>query len=302
MKTDLTIVVVSFNSERFLRDCLTSLRQHRPTRHCAQIVVVDNGSRDASARIVAEEFPEVTLIKAGENLGFGRGNNLGMDAAPARWYYLHNVDAYLQENVLDPALDMLDADPSIGVAGLPLVFPDLSPQTGAYAFTTPTKWALQGLGVQKLAHFIATQQRLGWLRRLLSAFPIARSFLRTHSSDDGTPTGIVDVDWVCGAALLLSEQVRCGLGGGFDPEIFLYGEDEDLCIGARDLGWRIVQLPTTPVIHEFGWGSTGRTSPVVAQLKADSLTYFINKRFHRPGPAWAAMRVMLWIKRKAWGV
>lgn len=299
---DLTIVVVTFNSERFVRKCLDSLVQYAPKRYTVDIVVVDNASSDETVAIIKAEYPQIRLIESSENLGFGRGNNLGMLNAPARYYYLHNADAYLQANVLDQALDILETAPQVGVAGLPLVFPDLSPQTGAYSFTTPAKWLLQGLGFPTLIRNFITNERFRWLRGPLSLLPMGRSFISTHSSENGSPDHTTTVDWVCGAALILREEVRIALGGGFDPTIFLYGEDEDLCIEARKCGWSIVQLPTTPVIHEFGWGMSGKTSPVVAKLKADSLKVFINKHFRRRSASWAVMRILLWVKRRSWGV
>lgn len=299
---DVTIAVVTYNSERFVRKCLGSLLEHLPGDFSAQIVVLDNASTDKSVEIIKNEFPSVTLIESPENLGFGRGNNKCMEEAPARYYYLHNADAYLQDDSLNSALHLLEKEQDIGIAGLPLVFPDLSPQTGAYGYTTPSKWALQALGVRKLAKWIATSPSAALVRKPLSKVPMAATYIRTHSSQSGAPSQVTDVDWVCGASLILREAVRTDLGGGFDPAIFLYGEDEDMCICARQKGWRIAQLPVTPVIHEFGWGSSGKTSPVVARLKASSLKVFIDKHFRPGSPKWIAMRTMLWIQKKSWGV
>ncbi|NTV47482.1 MAG: hypothetical protein HGB11_13405, partial [Chlorobiales bacterium] len=82
-------------------------------------------------------------------------------------------------------------------------------------------------------------------------------------------------DWVCGAAMVLpGDFVR--ETGGFDPAIFLYGEDEDLCIEARRRGLDVVVVDTVPVVHVFGWG-VNRFNPRVADLKYESLSYFIRK-------------------------
>lgn len=299
---DVTIAVVTYNSERFIRDCISSLIENTPQNFSTQIVVVDNASSDNTTTILKEEFPQIKLIKSQNNMGFGQGNNLAMEQAPARYYYLHNADAYLQGDSLNTALNLLEQHPKIGIAGLPLVFPDHSPQTGAYGFTSPAKWLLQGIGVRYLAKWIATSDRAKWLRTPLSKFSMAETYLRTHSSVSEPLNRIVDVDWVCGASLILRENVRLDLDGGFDPGIFLYGEDEDMCIQAHQAGWRVAQLPVLPVIHEFGWGSSGKTSPVVSRLKAESLKFFVDKHFKVGSIKWAAMRVMLWIQKKSWGV
>jgi GT2 family glycosyltransferase len=299
---DVTIVVVTYNSEHFVRGCIGSLLRYFPTDFSAEIVVVDNASQDETVAIIKNEFPTVRLIEAPKNLGFGKANNLAMMEIPARYYYLHNADAYLQSNGLDVALRMLDESPEIGIAGLPLVFPDGSPQTGAYGFTTPMKWFLQGIGARKVAKWIASSERAKCLRRALLRISMAETYIRTHSSVENMPEEIVDVDWVCGAALILREEVRQDLSGGFDPDIFLYGEDEDMCIRAHQSGWRVSQLPVYPVIHEFGWGSSGKSSPVVSRLKAESLKFFIDKHFKRGRPKWLLMRSMLWIQEKRWNV
>ncbi len=299
---DVTTVVVSYNSAETLERCLRSLQENAPQVYRSKIVVVDNASMDGSADLVRCQFPDVMLIECTQNLGFGQGNNLGMIEAPARYYYLHNSDAYLQTNILDDVIAKLDFEKNVGIAGLPLVYPDLSPQTAAYSHTTPIKWILQGLGVDKLVKGIT---KISWLHGVLKPLiriPVAGSFIQTHSNTVNDGQGFRDVDWVCGASMVLREEVRSSLGGGFDPAIFLYGEDEDICIEAKKLGWRVVQAPVTPVIHEFGWGKHRKQSKIVAQLKADSLKVFVDKHFHQGSVSWWAMNSMLWMKRKAWGV
>ncbi len=299
---DLSIIVVTYNSEQFIRKCLNSLVVNLPQRYLSQVVVVDNASTDRSVNIITQEFPTVHLIRSARNIGFGQGNNLGMRKFPACFYYLHNADAYLQENVLDRALDMINADHSIGIAGLPLVFPDFSAQTAAYSHSTPLKWILQATALPKVAQYIAPNPRCGKLRTLLMRIPMAHSYIATHSGNIGQANHSlpVEYDWVCGAAMILSEEVRQALKGGFDPAIFLYGEDEDLCICAKQSNFRVVQLPVRPVIHEFGWGNTRKTSPEIIQLKVKSLKVFINKHFSKNRPSWVAMRTLLFLKSLYW--
>ena len=65
--------------------------------------------------------------------------------------------------------------------------------------------------------------------------------------------------------------------GGFDPKIFLYGEDEDICIQAQNLGFLVETIETIPVVHKLGWNCRKSFSPRVASLKYNSLKYFITK-------------------------
>jgi len=78
---DVSVVVVNWNTEDLLRECLLSVRAHLGS--ACETIVVDNASVDGSAEMVAGEFPEVHLIRNSENLGFGRGNNIGMARPPA---------------------------------------------------------------------------------------------------------------------------------------------------------------------------------------------------------------------------
>lgn len=299
---DLTIVLVAYNSDKTLAKALKSIADFAPQHLRSRIVVVDNNSPDGSADLVQCDFPQVTLLRSPVNLGFGGGNNLAMRAFPARYYYLHNTDAYLQHPVLDDVIDAADRAPEVGIVGLPLVYPDQSPQTAAYAFSTPAKWALQGLGVGA-----ALKKVLRWrvARRVLAPLGHTRMGKTFFAAEVGQsqrrPSNRLEpVDWVCGAALVLRHQVFMDTGG-FDESIFLYGEDEDLCRAAAGKGWGVAQIDTCAVVHDFGWGTSGRASRRVAKLKAESLATFVNKHFQRGSPRWIAMRVMLWIKRRSWG-
>ena len=299
MKADLSIIVVAYNSAETIEKCLRSVLDNLPRSLRTNVVVVDNASSDDSVAIVRDGFPEVALIESETNLGFGVGNNLGMDAFPAGYYYLHNVDAYLQEPILEDVVAQLDASPAVGIAGLPLVYPDFTPQTGAFSRSSPTKWALQELKVDKLVRGLLNFPLTRPLGGLLRQTRFGKTFVGTHAPaaiNEGKP---LKVDWVCGAAMVIREEVRAQLGG-FDPNIFLYGEDEDLCISARAGEWEVVQLPVKPVIHDFGWGKRKGRSTKVAELKAASLRYFIDKHWHRPNPSWIAMRTLLWVKQRSW--
>jgi GT2 family glycosyltransferase len=81
-----SVIVVSFNTRDLLRKCLASIEGHH------EVIVVDNGSQDGSAEMVQAEFPQARLI-TGPNVGFGRGNNRGLDVARGDYVLLLNSDA-----------------------------------------------------------------------------------------------------------------------------------------------------------------------------------------------------------------
>lgn len=302
---DVAIIIVSYNSSQTLARSIKSIFDFQPKKYCFQIVVVDNASQDDSAFQVRDKFPSVKLIENDKNLGFGVANNIGMASTPARYYYMHNSDAYLQDDILDSVISMLDRNPKVGIVGLPLVYPDLSPQTAAYSYTTPSKWFMQALGIDKLAKFMLKFPLTSLLLSPIKNVSVAKNYIATHSQyvySMQEKSYFTSVDWVCGAAMLLREETRVDVNGGFDPNIFLYAEDEDICIEIKKIGWEVVHVNSTPVVHDFGWGKHRKRSKVVARLRADSLKVFIDKHFKKGSVSWSIMRLMLAIKRWRWGV
>lgn len=278
-------VIVTYNSQAHIDACLESLVPVVREPHRDVVIVVDNGSQDDTLRRLSEwkaRIQHLRVLPLGKNIGFGPANNCAFEAIEADHYILINHDAWLLTDSVTPALKQMRIDPGIAIAGLPLVFPDGSPQTYAYPFSTWQKWLLQVFGVVG-----AVRQLIGFkpLTRLFEAIPVGREYVRSqnqpsvhldHPENIKASGAVRDVDWVCGAAMVLrGDFVRAT--GGFDPQIFLYGEDEDLCIEAHLRGHRVVAIDVVPVVHKFGWGDN-RFNPVVAKLKYESLRYFIEKR------------------------
>ena len=96
-----SIIIVSFNTEELTRNCLASLATHESDM---EVIVVDNASRDGSADMIAAEFPDVTLIRLAENVGFGGANNVGYQHATHDDIILLNSDTILNDNALTQCL------------------------------------------------------------------------------------------------------------------------------------------------------------------------------------------------------
>jgi len=286
---DAVVVIVTYNSARDIAACIQSLDKHFPllAQGRGQVHVVDNASTDDTPEILKRLVTEhawLQLHMQRENLGFGPGNNVVLNSVPARAHILLNADAYLVADSLSPALEHLSHRHDIGVLGLPLVYPDGAPQTYAFRYSSWHRWLLHVLGARHLAKAMLG---LAPLRGLMARLPYTRSFAQNHA------VGRLDLDnaqalaasqtlkarpaeWVAGAVMVLTPGFLKA-SGGFDPNIFLYGEDEDLCIQSRKLGYRVMTLATTPVVHVLGWGGATNFRPVVARLKYNSLKYFIRK-------------------------
>jgi hypothetical protein len=301
-RAEITYIIVTYNAARYIRRCVGSIRRwHAVNGRGARpaIVVVDNASSDGTQAILDElaaSGRDLRVVRMDRNIGFGPANNVGFREMPSRYYVLLNADAWLVGNSFAPAIAALESDPRAAVCGLPLVYPDGSPQTYAYQFSSWHKWLLQLCGVPAAVKWLASRRAaVALLRRIPYGSEYVRSHSRVRIDLDRVDAGNFNGDtrsaaWVCGAAMVLRGSFvrECG---GFDPGIFLYGEDEDLCREAHRRGQRVIIVDAVPVVHVLGWGETGM-SAVVADLKYGSLRYFIAKNMRNPVER-ALMRLLL---------
>lgn len=222
-----SVIVVSFNTRELLRECLGSVGRHLTgTPH--EVLVVDNASTDGSVEMIQAEFPGARLLVNSENQGFGRANNRAMAEAQGDLFLLLNSDAKLVDRSLAGLFAQIRSVPDIGVIGPRLVRPDGTLQASAYRFGWLRLIALEELGLYKL------WPRAGRAELLLGGY-----------CDHAAPR---EADWLVGACLVVRRQVFEQVGG-FDPAIFLYGEEEEWCWRMRNAGWRILYSPLAQVVH-----------------------------------------------------
>src|SRR5271156_6500637 len=130
---DISIVIVSFNTRNVLRECLQSIERESAGLRI-EILVVDNHSSDGSPEMVEKEFPQVRLFRCEVNLGFASANNVALEVARGRYSVLLNSDAFLCPNALTLAVQHMDQQLSVGLAGARLVGRDNSWQPSARRF------------------------------------------------------------------------------------------------------------------------------------------------------------------------
>ncbi len=114
--SDLTIIIVTFNSSEIIEQCLNYLNATKYS-----VVVVDNASQDLTAQIVADKFPQVKLIKNDQNIGYGRANNIGLRQSQTDFALILNPDAFIFEQDIEASLEILKNNPDIALAS-PRVF------------------------------------------------------------------------------------------------------------------------------------------------------------------------------------
>ncbi len=276
---DISVAVVSYNTQDLLRACLRSLADRQADGDATlEIIVADNGSTDGSMDMVRAEFPLVQVIETGENLGFGRANNLALRSAKGRAFCLLNSDAEVQPGALALSLAALDTDPKIGLAGGQLLWPDGRTQT-SYG-SDPTL-----LGVFREQTFLGAHT---------VAPPLAEA-----------GKAVFDVDQICGAFMLIRPEAWREMGG-FDPHYFMYNEDVDLNFRLRRAGWRVVFLPDARITHHLGASSSADWHKRARMVSAynESRFYFFS-RFYGPAAGAALRRCCLLgaaIRLSAWSL
>lgn len=222
----LAVVIVNYNTSKLLQECLESIFTY-VQKIDFKVCVVDNGSSDDSVSEVKRKFPQVRVIEAGENLGFSKGNNLGIKALSADYYLLLNSDTQVGQGVFDKLVKFAKVN-SLDIASCQLLNPDRSFQGNGGKF--PFGLALWS-----------------WLSGLDFLHPAIPSF------HQGNPAYYKDIDWVGGTAMLLGKSVIDQIGL-LDENIFMYAEDVEYCLRAKKKGFKIGWTSSTSIIH-LGGGS-----------------------------------------------
>lgn len=265
----LSIVIVTYNSERHIDTCLRSIVEQPPALD-HEIVVVDNASTDATAAAIRERWTGVHVIDAGSNLGFARANNLGMQHTFGELILLLNPDTSVTPGAIDVLVAALDARPDVGIAGPRLVNADGRAELSFGRMMSPLAELRQKLLVQG-------SQRGG---------PLA-AYVDSITRRPG------EVDWVSGACMLV-RRTDADAVGFMDERYFMYAEDVDFCAAVRSRGRRVLFCPDAEVVHLRG---QSRATASLATERAYRRSHLAFYEKHHPG--WAPwLRWYLKLRRK----
>lgn len=249
----LSIIILSWNVRDLLRACLASLPLAQPE---VEVIVVDSASADGSAEMVRIEFPQVKLIASAENLGYSRGNNLGLRAATGRYLFILNPDTEIVGDALAQITTYLESHPQVGVLGPQLISPDHSVQSTRRRFPTLIT-----------AFFEST-----WLQPLAP-----RRWLDHYYARDLSAEAVTEVDWVIGAALCVRREAYEQVGG-LDESFFMYSEELDWCRRMKAAGWKVVYFPLAKVIHHEGRSSEQVPAATHIRFNSSKVRYF--RKYH----------------------
>ncbi len=257
----LSIVIVSYNARADLERCLETLVRDKPAVD-HEIVVVDNASPDDTVDVLRTRWTGVRLIEAGGNVGFSKGNNIGIRQSFGELVLLLNGDTLVPPGAIDGLVALLDARPDVAVVGPRLV---------------------DGEGRAELS-----------FGPMISPVGELRQKLRARGNIEGLTSREREVDWVSGACLLVRRHDAEAVGL-FDERYFMYTEDVDFCAGIRARGRKVLFTPRVQVVHLRG--RSRRTAPRATEsaYRRSQLAFY--EKHH---PRWAPiLRLYLRLRRRS---
>jgi GT2 family glycosyltransferase len=216
VKAEVTIIILTFNGLNYTQACLASLKAHTPIGERVRVIVVDNGSTDGTVAYL-RSLDWIDVIENGRNLGFVRGNNVGIRAAPDQSdiLLLNNDIEIEQDGWLEEIQRVAYSSEHIGIVGCRLLLPDGRLLHAGTYMPLDTWWG----------------QQIGSLEKDVNQYGLDR-----------------DVEAVVGACMYIKRPVLEAIGG-LDEAFFSYFEDTDYCLRAAEAGFRTVCAGDVTLIH-----------------------------------------------------
>ncbi len=255
----LSLVIVNWNTQELLKQCLDSLYRNLP-QFPTEIIIVDNGSTDGSLEMLASNFSDIKIIRNKDNLGFPKANNQGMKVSHGSYICLLNSDTKIDHDVFGPMVDYMESNHEVGIVGSRLKNAD-----GSLQFSFGELPSLVGIFCQQ-----GVPLHIIWgLKKFLPTLMCVdkSKYRQSH------PVG-----WVKGACLLLTRGVYEKIGG-LDERLFMYMEEVEYCKRCSDSGVEVHYLADVSVWHlERGSSKTGIRGSILGIYRG-LYHYF---RLHKP--------------------
>ncbi len=285
--SDLSIVILNYNSQFWLKKTLTTLKNFYldQTKYDVEVVVVDNASTDDSATMIKRSFRWAKLVELPTNIGFAAGNNIALKEITSRYGMLLNNDIEFTPNSnLDILLDLLEKKDAkkIGMLTPRLEFSNGQIDPACHR-GEPTLWA-----------------SFTYMIGLEDLFPKVKAFSQYHQWYKDLATAH-EVDACSGAAMIFrtSALKKVGL---LDERFFMYAEDLDWCRQFRDNGWQIVYYPYISLIHHKNKSGLASTSKATASKTKvyfyDTMLQYYDKHYQNDYPRWVRTFIKYLLKIK----
>lgn len=248
MNKKIYIVVLNWNGFSDTKECLDSLKRIDYTNY--EIIVVDNGSTDGSAQKIEKDFPFVSLIKNKENLGFSKGNNIGIRKAmkyDTDYILLLNNDVIVDPKFLSELVRGAETDPKIGMANPKIYYYD-RPNVIWYAGA-------------RFNNIIGSSPHIGW-----------------KEEDEGQFDNKREPERLTGACMLIKKCVIKDVGY-LNEDYFAIVEDSEFSIRVKRAGYKLLFVPESIIWHKVSSSSGGEDSPQNIYYSTRNTLYLIKEYY-----------------------
>ena len=224
-RMSVSIIILTWNSEREIVACLTSLAQGL-REFSFEVIVIDNGSQDKTCAVIKATGLEVRLLRNAENRGVAAARNQGVSLARGEYILILDDDTIIHPGAFDCLIRYMENQPEVGLCGPKLtdVFGKIHLSCGRF----PTL-------VNKLARCMPSI--------------VARKVNRTAEMADWDHGTIRGVDYVIGACQLIRRRALQEVGL-YDEHFFYGAEDFDMCLRMRQSGWQVMYNPDAAIVHK----------------------------------------------------
>ncbi|WP_347372843.1 glycosyltransferase family 2 protein [Aequorivita sp. Q41] len=227
-KPHISVVILNYNTFQLTLDCIASIKKNTPPAIVVEYIIVDNASANNEGALLATEFQnssDIKVIKTQINLGFGAGNMVGAQQATGSFFAFINSDVLFTQDCFSEMVSFMKTNKDVGVCGIQIL--------NREGQKTISQRPFEGVRYKLLGKKL--------LYKTDATIPKINAELKK-------PT---QVDFVIGSFMFFNASAyrECG---GFDPNIFLYYEEFDICYRLKKLGYKTMFLPHLQYIHLEG--------------------------------------------------
>jgi GT2 family glycosyltransferase len=263
---DVSIIVVSYNTEQLTYDCVQSVMDSE-TKYTFELIVVDNNSADNTVERLKKDFPTVHVVASSENLGFSRGNNTGISVSSGNYILLLNSDTLLFKDSLENLLQVAIAK-DYDIVGPVLLNKDLSIQRSWFNFPSALKTFLRLTDMYLLFYKFSRS----FLFKIIYFFK-KPAFMVAEIKED-TP-----MDYLTFACILINSKVIAKIGN-LDEKLFFYQEDCEYGLRAKKNNYQFIYSVSSRIIH-LGGSSSSKFSWFAFENDVKGILHIFKKHYSK---------------------
>ncbi len=270
MKFDISILIVNYNTNIYLSNCLDSIFRSN-FNHSLEVIIVDNNSSDNSIELVDIDKKKITIIENNRNIGFARAINMALKESNGKYICILNPDTILNKESLIKMYDYMDKELYVDC-----ISPKIVNSDGTFQISCK-----RSLPKIKNSFF-----KLTGIDRLFSDNPFFSEYNLLHLDEDK----MHQVEVISGACMFLRRKTFKKVGF-FDESFFMYGEDIDYCHRMKNLNMKIIYYPDAQITHFKGISAKSRPYKVISEFHNSMIKYYIKYQFVYP--IWRLVKIFI---------